>query len=181
MPRVHPVSVVEKALEALRRSADENGGSPNLSGVSRETGLSRNALRSWWQQRVEDTPVQRSDTRPTTPLHVLPKAKETLFQLDELQFLEAQALNASRLLAAAERDRSYVAAGKFFTLQTELYESLQVARQTAADASALDEAAFIERMEEDAAEMPDPHLEIYVREYLDRHHLQLGPRTGTGG
>lgn len=123
-------------------------------------------------------PAHPTSLKPAHPTSLKPAH---LYDMSEVGFLEAQAINASRLLAAAERDRSYVAAGKFFVLQKELYEALQVARQSAADASALDEAAFIERMEENAAEMPDPHLEIYVREYLDRHNLQLGPRTGTGG
>ena len=51
MPRYHTRETVERALELLHKSADENGGTPNLSACSRALGLSRKALRLWWANR----------------------------------------------------------------------------------------------------------------------------------
>ena len=121
--------------------------------------------------------VQETDT-PAAPARTpAPATVGTdgpgLYDLDPVAFIESQANEAQSLYTEAKRDRSYVAAGKMFDRMGELYEQLQAARQTAADASGLDEAAFLDRLEDEAADMPDPHLEVYVREYLQRHRLQL--------
>ncbi len=199
MPRYHTRETVERALELLHKSADENGGTPNLSACSRALGLSRKALRLWWANRPPGggpigTGRPSESDRPAVvevppveapALHVLTTAKSDrsvapdstnpahLYALDEVAFIESQAHEAARLYNEAKRDRSYVAAGKMFDRMTELYVTLRNARQTAADAAGLDESAFIERLEDEVRTIPDPHLEVYVREYLDRHRLQL--------
>jgi len=104
-----------------------------------------------------------------------------IYALDEVAFLERQACEAASLYKEAKRDRSYVAASKIFDRMEDLYRKLSAAKKAAADASGLDEAAFLERLEDEAAEMPDPHLEVYVREYLQRHRLELATKTGTEG
>jgi len=190
MPKRYSAEVVESALSVLLASAESNGGEPNLSAVSRETGLSRKALRTWWADRDRTgTPapveplrlVKQPATPPPATVEGDPASPVDVFSLSEVAFLEARVEEATALYEAAKRDRSYVAAGKLFDRQTELYHLLKEARRVAADATGLEETAFLERLEDEAQQMPDQHLEVYVREYLQRHRLQLGPRTGTGG
>lgn len=182
----YPKETVLKALAMLQRSADQNGGVPNLKAVSRETNHNRGTLRNWWKSHIKAGVTDTANTPPSRSLRLVTTGETAppatagagIYGLDEIAFIEQQAAEAADLYERAKEDRSYVAAGKIFDRMTELYHQLKAARQTAADAAGLDEAAFVERLEDEVRGIPDPHLEIYVREYLERHRLQLVAASG---
>lgn len=65
----HTPETRERALEALRRSAAEHDGTPRWATVSTETGVTRQTLRRWWQQRgaPPSLHVLRRESAPVTP------------------------------------------------------------------------------------------------------------------
>jgi len=104
---------------------------------------------------------------PKPPPEPLPDPSSIEIPASASAMLEAQYRLAAVQEHGANQDHSWVAAGQFASLKVKLYQALMAARK-AEGAGELTEAQFFAQLEERVKRMSTAHLEVAVREYLDR-------------
>ncbi len=100
---------------------------------------------------------------------------------DDLKVLVKQRTRIERQIRGAEKAHSFQACAALERLLLLINGRLDALRRSLADEEELDDDTLAEKLAEQAVDMPDQHLMVFVEAYCDRYALPVPLRVVQGG